>query len=62
MQKSTQSQNLASSLHVRVSPAIEARLHEAAKAHGQKTSAYARQLLVRSLHELGNPNIPVWMR
>lgn len=62
MQNAKQSQNYINSLHVRVSPAIEERLSQAAKASGLKISAYVRMLLVRSLHDLGNQTIPVWMR
>jgi uncharacterized protein (DUF1778 family) len=62
MQNTKQSQNLDNSLHIRVSPAIEARLQDAARANGHKLSSYARLLLVRSLHEVGNQSLPVWMR
>ncbi len=62
MQNTKQSQNLGNSLHIRVSPAIEARLQYAARANGQKLSSYARLLLVRSLHEVDNHSLPVWMR
>lgn len=56
---------LKNSIHIRLTDAIETNLQHLAAAHGQKTSAYARFLLVKSIQDNSNNpavSLPIWMR
>ena len=55
--------NLDQSLHLRINKQFGEKLESIAFQNGMKTSALARFILTKHLHEIGLPgNLPAWMR